>query len=159
MSHPGGFIRQINASSGGVPKTAVPSAEVTELGLTVDRQRNRRHHGGPLRALCLFPTEHIEALNAEGHPIKAGDIGENITTSGVDWTLMVPGSRWRLGNAVEIEITSYTVPCQNIRLAFKEEQFTRVSQKLHPGWARMYARVLKTGEIKPGDRILYLGSE
>lgn len=157
MSQEQGKIWQINSSKGGVPKNATPQGEVDEEGITTDRQNNRRFHGGPTRALCLFPIEHIRTLQAAGHPIQPGDIGENITTSGVDWALMVPGSRWRLGDTVEIEITSYTVPCKNIRRAFLNEAFGLVSQKLHPGRSRTYARVLKTGSIQAGDAITYLG--
>ena len=46
-------IFQINLSQGGVPKNAVRQGEVTEVGLVSDVQRDKRYHGGPMRALCL----------------------------------------------------------------------------------------------------------
>lgn len=61
-------IFQINISRGGVPKQPIPIGEVTPLGLVGDVQRDRKHHGGPERPLCLFSLEHILALQAEGHP-------------------------------------------------------------------------------------------
>jgi MOSC domain-containing protein YiiM len=71
MSEPS-RVAQISVSAGGVPKRAVPAARVTTLGIEGDVQRNREHHGGPDRALCLFSLERIRALRAEGHPIVPG---------------------------------------------------------------------------------------
>lgn len=149
------YIFQINRSPGGVPKTAVFSGEVTPLGLAGDKQRNRRFHGGPQRALCLYPLELILALQAEGHPIYPGATGENITTFGVDFAGLSRGDRLRLG-PVLIEITSYAAPCKNIRGAFKDDDFSRISAKIHPGESRLYARVLEPGTITVGDRISVL---
>lgn len=149
-------IFQISTSPGGVPKRSVPSAEVTSLGLTGDIQLDKVHHGGPDRAVCLFSLEHILALQAEGHPIYPGSIGENVTVAGLDWSQMVPGTRLRLGEHVELEITSYAAPCSNIAGSFAESRFGRVSHKSNPGWARAYARVLGTGSIAPGDPIVVL---
>ena len=142
-------IFQINASNGGVPKTPLREAEVTELGLAVDKQKNLKYHGGPTRALCLFSLEKMLELQQEGHPIYPGSVGENITV--IPWEEMAVGSRWRLGSEVEIEITSFAVPCQNIRQSFADEKFARLSQKKHPGWARVYASVQKAGAIQIGD--------
>jgi MOSC domain-containing protein YiiM len=147
-------IAQINVSpEGGVPKRSVPRATVTELGLEGDTQRDRRYHGGPERALCLFPLEHIQTLQGEGHTIAPGSIGENLTVQGLDWERLVPGSRLELGDGVLIEVTRYTSPCFNIKSSFSGGDYSRVSQKIHPGWSRVYARVLRTGDIKQGDRV------
>ena len=151
-----GHIFQINASEGGVPKLAIPAGEVSEAGLSRDRQRDRRHHGGSERALCLFSLEHILALQEEGHPIYPGAIGENVTLAGVEWGLLTPGARLQFGEMVEIEITSYTAPCTNIAFAFSDGNMNRVSQKKHPGWSRLYARVLQPGRIAVGDPVIML---
>lgn len=153
-----GHIFQINVSKGGVPKLAIAADEVSANGLSGDRQRNQQHHGGPDRALCLYSLEHIMALQREGHPIYPGAIGENMTIAGLDWSLLTPGVRLRLGEIVEIELTSYTVPCSNIAAAFADGNMNRVSQKKHPGWARLYARVLRPGRIAPGDPVTVLSS-
>ena len=146
-------IHQINISDGGVPKLPVTVANVGPTGIQRDRQANRKYHGGPERALCLFALEKIEALRAEGHPIYPGSTGENITTAGLDWEKLAPGTRLHLGKDVQIEITSYTVPCKNIAGSFAKGQFLRISPRLHPGDTRMYARVLREGEIRTGDPI------
>ncbi len=141
----------MNVSNGGVPKRPVPGARVSALGLDGDRQRDARYHGGPERALCLFSLERIEALAAEGHAIGPGTLGENVTVSGLDWDRVDPGARYCLGRRVVIEITGYASPCAKIRPAFAGGEHPRVSQKAHPGWSRVYARVLAPGAIAPGD--------
>ena len=146
-------IAQINVSPGGVPKLPVPSARVTTLGLEGDAQRALEIHGGPERALCLFALEQIRALQAEGHSISPGAIGENLTVEGLDWERVVPGARLALGDSVVIEVTRYTAPCSNIKQSFAGGDISRVSQKRHPGWSRVYARVLETGAIKQGDPV------
>src|SRR4030095_3968146 len=125
-------IAQINVSLGGVPKRPVPSAHVTELGLEGDAHRELEHHGGPERALCLFALEQIRALQAEGHAISPGAIGENLTVEGLDWERVTPGSRLELGDAVVIEVTRYTSPCFTIKKSFRDGAFSRVSHKKHP---------------------------
>lgn len=149
-------IFQINVSQGGVPKRSRPEAEITSQGVEGDSQNNRDVHGGPDRAVCLYSLERILALQAEGHPIYPGAIGENLTLTGLDWVLLEPGVRLQLSEGVVLEVTRYTTPCKNIRGAFSDEQYGRVSQSLHPGWSRVYARVLVPGRARPGDSITIL---
>jgi MOSC domain-containing protein YiiM len=148
-----GAVHQISVSNGGVPKFAVPEAEVTERGVGGDRQRDTRNHGGPERAVCLYSLEVIERLRAEGHPIAPGTAGENITVSGVDWTLVQPGTRLRLGDQVLIEVTRFTTPCTNIAGSFVDGGYGRILGTNHPGESRVYARVLTPGRIRPGDLV------
>lgn len=148
----------LQISNGGVPKLPVKTAVVTPLGLQGDAQREKKFHGGPERALCLYAMEILERLRAEGHPIVPGGAGENITVGGLDWREVVPGRRFRLGDEVIIEIASYTTPCLNIAACFADGDFTRISQKLHPGQSRVYARVLQTGELCVGDAVAEIES-
>jgi MOSC domain-containing protein YiiM len=148
-----GTIAQLNVSPGGVPKLPVPRAEVGPLGIVGDGHNNKVDHGGPERALCLYSLERITSLAAEGHPIAAGCVGENVTVRGLDWTLVVPGARLLLGRDVLVEITRYTPPCKTNQRWFTDGNFSRMNQKVHPGWSRTYARVLIAGTIKPGDTV------
>ena len=151
-----GRIHQVNISMGGVPKLPVSSAVVTSEGIQGD-YHNDRNHGGPLAALCLYTLEQIERLQAEGHPIYPGSVGENITLAGIEQSALVPGARLLLGDAVEIELTSYTTPCKNITRSFADGDFTRIAQKLHPGESRVYARVLRGGTLHPAELVRLLG--
>jgi MOSC domain-containing protein YiiM len=146
-----GRIERINISRGGVPKLSVAEARVTALGIEGDFHRDTRNHGGPERALCLYTLEQIARLQGEGHPISPGAAGENVTLQGIDPARLTPGLRLRLGDEVEIELTSYVVPCKNIAECFADGDFTRVSEKLHPGESRIYARILRGGLIREGD--------
>ncbi len=147
-------VVQINVNpEGGVPKHPVPHAEVTINGVVGDKQRDRQHHGGPVRAVSLFALERIQALQAEGHTIAPGSTGENLTITGLDWDAIQIGDCLRIGNRLRIEITDYATPCKNIGDSFAEGQFKRVSQKVNPGWSRLYARVLVEGTVNVGDPV------
>ena len=145
-----GIVYSINVSNGGVPKLPRSHANVRAAGVEGDRQDDRIFHGGPDRAVCLYSLELIEALQGEGHPIVPGAIGENLTFQGVDWIDIRPGARLEIGDVL-LEVTRSTTPCHKIGAAFLEREFTRVSQKLHPGWSRYYARVLREGTVTRGD--------
>lgn len=148
-----GVIRSINLSGGGVPKKSVTGARVARSGLVGDAHNDTEGHGGPERAVCIYSLELIGLLQREGHPIDVGTAGENLTVEGINWDLMVPGARMRCGSEVELEVASFTSPCKTIKASFVDGQFTRISQKVHPGWARVYARVLAEGQIRQGDRV------
>lgn len=148
-----GILTSINISAGGVPKRRVADATVSRLGLLKDAQNDKIGHGGPERAVCVYSLERIHALQAEGHPIDIGTAGENVTVEGIDWDLVVPGTQLRLGNEVVLEVASFTSPCKTIRNSFIEGEFVRISQKLHPGWSRVYARVISEGQIRCGDSV------
>lgn len=145
-----GRIESINVSGGGVPKVFRPEAWISRNGVYGDAQADRRLHGGPDRAVCIYSLDVIRALRAEGHPVGVGATGENLTVSGVDWELVVPGSVWRAGDAL-LEVASYTAPCKTIRDSFSDKRYKRISQKVNPGWSRVYARVLEEGRVRAGD--------
>jgi MOSC domain-containing protein YiiM len=135
-----------------VPKLSRSPCAVRAKGLEGDRQRDLRHHGGPSRAVCLYSLDLIRALQAEGHPIEAGSIGENFTLAGIDWPQMLPGAQLEVGGVL-LELTDYAAPCSNLEPYFLGGKFKRVSQKAHPGWSRLYARVLREGTVQVGDAV------
>ncbi len=149
-------IYQINVSDGGVPKHPVPEAHITVRGVSGDRQRSVKIHGGPERAVCLYSLEVIEALRAEGHAIAPGSAGENLTVAGLDWAQLKPGDRLKVGDRVRLEITGYTPPCEHNARWFLNGDYKRISHKRHPGWSRLYARVLVEGTVRQGDPVTIL---
>jgi MOSC domain-containing protein YiiM len=151
MTH--GEVFQLSVSNGGVPKHAITSGQVTRRGLKGDRQADLRAHGGPERALCLWSLEVIAKLCGEGHDLVPGAAGENVTVMGLEWERIVPGSRIRVGETVVLEITGYTTPCWKNARWFKDGDFSRMDHDLHPGDARLYARVIEEGPIAQGDRV------
>jgi MOSC domain-containing protein YiiM len=145
-------VGSINVSDGGVPKLPRRTAMIRTSGVEGDRQRDLRFHGGPDRAVSLYSLDLVDALRAEGHPIVPGSIGENLTFSGVHWSDVVPGARLQVGQ-VELEVVKYAHPCQKIVASFRDADSTRVSQKVHPGWSRVYARVRREGLVSVDDAV------
>lgn len=146
-------VHQINVSNGGVPKLPVDEAVIDGSGVVGDTQADRVNHGRPEQALCLYSLEVIEELQREGHPIAPGSAGENLTLSGLDWAGLGPGAGLRIGPEVEIEVTWYATPCEKNARWFRDGKFGRISETRHPGWARLYARVVRGGKVKTGDEV------
>jgi MOSC domain-containing protein YiiM len=147
-----GRIESINTSRGGVPKQPVFEAFVTSDGLDGDHQRDRRFHGGPDRAVLIYSLDVITALQREGHPISTGTTGENLTVSGIAWATLSPGDELTVGE-VRLRITKYASPCYKIAGSLTDGDVSRISQKTHPGWSRMCARVVSEGLIRVGDPV------
>ncbi|PQV64403.1 MOSC domain-containing protein [Abditibacterium utsteinense] len=151
-----GKLVQISvSSSGGVPKSRVESARLGVERVEGDKQNNLKYHGGPSRAVCLYSLEIIEKLQAEGHSIAPGSIGENLTISGFNWNEIVPGVKLQIGAAL-VEITDYTRPCFKIKASFKDGEFMRPWQKTHPGESRVYAKILTEAVVHEGDEVFVL---
>ena len=146
-------VHQINLSDGGLPKRPVLEAVITTTGVEGDRQRNLNVHGGLDRALCLFSQDLIERLQDEGHSIEAGSSGENLTLAGLEWEKLKPGDQLQIGPDVQVEIMSYTAPCDQNAQWFRDRDIKRISQKKNPGWSRFYAKVLREGVVRPGDAV------
>jgi MOSC domain-containing protein YiiM len=147
-----GRLESINTSRGGVPKQPVFEAFVTADGIAGDRQRDRRFHGGPDRAVVIFSLDVIKALQGEGHPIATGTTGENLTVAGIDWTRLTPGAELTIGE-VRLRITKYANPCYKISGSFVDGDVSRIADNTHPGWSRVCARVVNEGLVRIGDTV------
>ncbi len=156
-----GQIVQINISEGGVPKRAVPEAQITSLGVDGDGHAHPEIHGGPKRAVLLIAAEAIEELSALGFPLAPGSLGENLTTRGIDRREWRVGQRWRIGAEVVIELTKPRAPCQTLSAygphiqAAVYDALVRDGNPASPRWgiSGFYASVVRPGMIRPGDEI------
>ncbi|HZN14088.1 MAG TPA: MOSC domain-containing protein [Acidimicrobiales bacterium] len=148
-----GRVEQINASGGGVPKLPVASGRVGFGGLEGDTQADRKHHGRPFQALCLWSSEVIAELAAAGHPIGRGCAGENLTVSGLDWTAMRPGTLLRIGTVLA-EVSFPATPCAKQTRWFTDGDFRRIDHDRNPQWTRWYAWVRQAGAVMPGDAVM-----
>jgi MOSC domain-containing protein YiiM len=148
-----GVVASLNVNpNGGVPKLPVAAVRLERTGASGDLQRDLRHHGGPLRAVCLFAVERIRELQAAGHPIAPGSTGENLTIEGLEWARLQGGQRLRVGDAL-LELTSTATPCQNIAASFSDGGFERLLEARFPGGARWYAAVVEPGLVRTGDTV------
>lgn len=146
-------VLQVNVSPGGVPKRAVASAFVGREGLDGDAVNHPKVHGGPERAVCLFPLELVQELQAEGHPIFPGSTGENLTVAGLDWPALHEEAVLSVGGAVRLQLTQRVEPCRTIAGSFEDGAFKRIQPKRVPNETRWYARVLAEGTVRPGDEV------
>lgn len=147
------YLHQINASQGGLQKSPLMEAWVSTEGLRGDGHRNTVLYGGPDRAICLFSLEVIDALQREGHSIYPGASGENFTLAGLEWVHLQPGDHLKVGEEVRLEITSFCEPCRRNAQWFHKGEYARIAQEQHPGWSRLYARVLTEGQVRQGDPV------
>ena len=139
------------ATSTGVVATAIAKSPVRGRvridrdGLPGDEQIYPTH-GGPDRALCVYPQEHYAHWDARVVPA----FGENITAKGVleDETLI--GDLWRIGSAV-VQVSQPRSPCAKVaaRLAIPD----LVMQARRARFTGMHLRVLEPGELAAGDAI------
>lgn len=147
-----GTVAQLNVSGGGVPKLPVGEAVVGWRGLEGDVQAERKHHGRPWQALCLWSGDVIERLAAEGHPLAFGSAGENVTVVGVDWASIRTGTILAIGE-VEAEISLDAVPCRKNARWFAGGDYRRMAVDREPGVTRWYAWVRRPGVVRTGDPV------
>jgi MOSC domain-containing protein YiiM len=154
-------VLQINVSPGGVPKKPIPEGHVTFARVIGDDWNDKKHHGLPGQALCLFSVELIEELRQEGFPLFPGAMGENFTTEGLDYRRVHPGDTYRVGPEVSIRITKIRKPCRTITVYGEGIIKATYDAAVKAGdttafkWGRsgFYAEVLREGTVHPGDSI------
>ena len=127
-------------------------------GVTVKhRSRVRRDPSQPnLRQVHLVHSELFDELRDKGFRVTPGDIGENVTTLGIDLLALPTGTRLRLGDAATVEITGLRNPCVQLD-TFQKGLMAATLDKDSDGnlirKAGVMGVVLVGGEIRPGDAI------
>jgi len=127
-------------------------------GVTVKhRSRVARDPSQPnLRQVHLMHAELHDELSAKGFPVDAGQLGENVTTRGVDLLGLPTGTRLRLGEHAVVEVTGLRNPCPQIE-AFRSGLLKEVVGRDEDGdvvrRAGIMSVVLVGGEVRPGDGI------
>lgn len=108
-----------------------------------------------LRQVHLIHAELFEAVRATGHVVSPGDMGENITTRGIDLLGLPVGARLHVGDVV-IAITGLRNPCQQIN-DFQSgllKQVLRTDEQGAPiRLAGIMGTVARGGQVRPGDAI------
>jgi MOSC domain-containing protein YiiM len=128
------------------------------MGATVKhRSRVRRDPTQPnLRQVHLVHAELFEELHGKGFRLTAGDIGENVTTRGIDLLALPTGTRLRLGAAAMVEITGLRNPCSQLD-TFQQGLMAATLDKDRDGnlirKAGIMSVVLVGGEVRAGDPI------
>ena len=146
MPKPLGQLAQLNISPGGMPKRPIAEAMVSVDGVKGDWQKNRKYHGGPNRAVCIYSEELYQGLRDDGVKVQNGDIGENFTTRGINLQHLKKGDRLKVGHCI-IEITDIRIPC------FQLKKWDVDLPELIVGRSGWVAKVVKEGLVKQGDTI------
>lgn len=128
--------------------------ELGREGLVGDEQADRRVHGGPDKAVHLYPARHYATL-AKRFPDAAaqlviGSLGENISTAELDENDVRIGDIWRLGTA-QLQVCQPRNPCWKIDERFASDGMAAfIAEHRLTGW---YWRVIAPGRVAPGDRL------
>ncbi|MHA1992139.1 MAG: MOSC domain-containing protein [Candidatus Hodarchaeales archaeon] len=157
-----GTIIQINVkpktqNEVGLPKQRVQTAFFSKMNVGSDYNNYRMSLSQEKinnRPVLVYPIELINQLKSEEWPLKPGDLGENITTKGIEYEKLVPGSKYQLGDKVVIEITEACNPCSNLSVLplIGEEKINEFIKTL-VGRRGMFAKVLEEGEVHSMDLI------
>ena len=126
-------------------------------GATVrHRSRVKRNPAQPnLRQVHLIHSELHDGLNDDGYDVAPGDMGENITTRGIDLLGLPVGAVLRLGEAA-VEVTGLRNPCAQLD-RFRPGLMSAVLDHDEAGGlvrkAGIMAVVLAGGVVRPGDTV------
>jgi MOSC domain-containing protein YiiM len=146
--------------SRGIPKRSAPQLTLTPQGVEGDfnRWRTEKAAGDPDQAVLLLEAEILEALAAEGWPVRPGDLGENVGIAGLERGALAPGARVTVGGVV-LEVSKVCDPCIVLYGlpyvgAERGPAFVR-TMKGRRGW---FARVVRGGAIRVGDAVAIGGA-
>ena len=172
MGHTGtvddGRVESVHASAGHTScKPAQPSIRLLEgLGVEGDahqgrtvqhRSRVRRDPNQPnLRQVHLVAAELHDELAARGFAVGPGEMGENVTTRGVDLLALPSRTRLRVGPEAVVEVTGLRNPCrqlERIQPGLMEAVLDRDDVGALVRRAGVMAVVVSGGEIRPGDTV------
>lgn len=128
--------------------------ELGPEGFIGDQQADRRVHGGPDKAVHLYPARHYARLAARfpatAGLLVAGSNGENLSTPDLDENDVRLGDIWRLGTA-RLQISQPRSPCWKIDERYGCDGMAQfIAEQRITGW---YWRVLTPGVVQPGDTL------
>lgn len=110
-----------------------------------------------LRQVHLIHAELHDELGAAGFDVRAGQLGENITTRGIDLLGLSRGTELRIGDDVVLEVTGLRNPCKQIE-AFQPGLLGAVVEKQPDGRVAFKAGIMAVvragGVVRPGDEIV-----
>jgi MOSC domain-containing protein YiiM len=138
--------------------TGLGVAGDAHMGATVKhRSRVRRDPTRPnLRQVHLMHAELFEELRGKGFLVQPGDLGENVTTSGIDLLALPAGTRLHLGASAIVEVTGLRNPCVQIDNFQNGLMAATLDWDAHGNLVRkagVMSIVMADGDVRPGDAI------
>lgn len=146
-----GYRRELPVLSG-ITKALVtaPELKLTELNLDGDRQADLTVHGGPDKAVYVYPAEHYAAWREDGFEVATADFGENISLSGLTEDDVRIGDVWAWGDAL-VQVSQPRSPC--FKLAMKTGRKDITPAMIDSGRSGWYLRVLRPGTVPTSGAI------
>lgn len=134
----------------------LPVTDPVWLGTTNlrgDAQADLRNHGGPEKAVNVYPFEHYsywqQVLDAPS--LSYGSFGENFTTQGLLEAEVCLGDIFEVGGAL-VQVSQPRQPCWKLARRWRRKDLAlKVQESGRTGW---YFRVLREGTIEPGSRLI-----
>jgi hypothetical protein len=121
------------------------------------RSRVARNPADPnLRQVHLIHAELHDELRRRGFDIEPGQMGENITTSGIDLLGLSAGSRLHIGDTAIVQVTGLRNPCAQLDKIQKGLMAAALDRDPEGNLVRkagIMGIVLAAGEVRPGDAI------
>lgn len=135
----------------GIVKTPVDGpVTVTPTGVIGDEQADRRHHGGPDKAVLGYAAEHYADWQPVLGDLTVPGFGENLTVRGLLECDTVVGTVYQVGIA-RLQVTHPRRPCYKLAALHGVDDLAVATQRT--GRTGVYFRVLTPGEIRVGDRM------
>jgi MOSC domain-containing protein YiiM len=127
-------------------------------GATVKhRSRLTKNSTAPnLRQVHLIHAELFDELREAGFTVSAGDLGENITTGGIDLIALPAGTRLQIGASAVVEVTGLREPCTQIDKFQKGLMKATLGRDAAGNLVRktgVMSIVITGGDVRPGDTI------
>lgn len=141
-----------------IRKEPVPAAALAlgETGLEGDRQADLTVHGGPDKAVYMYPATHYAYWAAEGYDLGPGGVGENASVSGQDeWSVRI-GDIWAWGEA-RVQVSQPRSPCH--KFALRAGRREAVAQMISSGLCGWYLRVLRPGRVPASGALRLLARD
>ena len=126
--------------------------KVSRNNLEGDQQADPSVHGGPDKALYLYPSEHYQYWKEQlpGIEMPWGMFGENLTSAGFDEHSVHAGDVFRIGSAV-LQVTQPRSPCYKLGIRFgRKDMVKKFADSRRSGF---YLSVVQEGVIGAGDQI------
>lgn len=125
-------------------------------GFEGDGQADRVNHGGPDKAVCVYPIEHYAYWEEQlGKKLEYSAFGENITVSGLLETEVCIGDVYEIGSCL-LQVSQPRFPC--FKLSQKHGPADMPAKVLATGYSGFYFRVLREGAVTAGDAVVKVGS-
>ena len=133
----------------GGSKTPVHGAMLRRTGFEGDGQADRVNHGGPDKAVCVYPFDHYPHWEKTlGRELSPGAFSENLTVSGIREARVCVGDVFGVGEAV-VQVSMPRTPCSKVAAKNGERMLPKwISGS---GYTGFYMRVLEEGMVRTGD--------